>query len=840
MNSKVPNGLTQEKAKKLLQKHGPNHIESAPPPTTLELVFNQIKNPLIFILIIAGLVTILLRDYSDSIVIFAAVILNTILGYIQERKAFKTLDSLKKVVTTQAVVIRGGKRQTINTKDLVPGDIVEIYQGDKIPADSIIVQANNLYIDESILTGESVPVEKLTPNEGIEPEFSLESPHHVFMGTSITSGIGIIQITRTGMHTEIGKISSEIKLASKNKTPLEKRLNKLAKFITWGVLLISIGIFTYGMAVGHSLTEMLTISVALAVAAIPEGLVVGLTAILAVGMYRILKRKAVVKKLVAAETLGTVDTICVDKTGTLTMGELQVTETEFTDTKQAFITSIIANDERDPLEFARLKWASTQAKHNKTLPSIKKIRSMYEVTDKLPFSSSTQFLAAQTKDEIHLVGAPEAILKLCDPSKEEKQTYLDHIQINSNRGLRIIGLAHLKCTSQNQAKKLWSQLKDTAKIDKKANWLGIISYTDPIRPSVEQALLKTEKAGINTIVITGDYPGTARTVMNELHIPVAEEEIVTGDILDKMTLSELKKAIKTVKLFARTKPEQKLRIVKALKSQNHVVAMMGDGVNDAPALAAADIGMVVGSASEVAQEAADIVLLDSNFHTIVAAIEEGRGIFQNLRKMVLYLLSDTFSEIIIVLGGLVFGLPIPLTAAQILWVNLVNDSLPSLALTLDPKDKDILKRKPIKPHVPIMNTEMRVIILIISGVTGVSTFLLFKHFHGIIPLDTARSMAYAVLAVGSLFFVFSCQTLEKSIFSQKPWHNPWLLKAVMISLGIAVLPFYVPFLRTLLQLTPLSMQEWGFVLTITFGVITLIETIKFIWRKVFIKSEFIT
>ena len=717
-------GLTTKQSSQQRRQFGENSIPHRPPPSDLYFFLVQFKNPLVIVLLAALAITFFLREFTDSTVVGLAVLVNTILGFIQERKAYKTLESLKTVLTPHAWVIRNNQEKEILVEEIVPGDVVLLKQGDKVPADGVVIHELDCWINESVVTGESEPVQKQVfqvKNQDLPTLAThlrnlnkLPEKTQVFMGTVVSTGSATMIATRTGSETTLGKIAHEVQQQEHTETPLAKRLSKLAQWLTIMVIILSGFIFLLGLSTGKDLVEMFTITVALAVAAIPEGLVVSLTAVLALGMRRILRRKAVVKHLMAAETLGSVNTICLDKTGTLTEGKLKVVQTDFTDVKQAQLAAVLANDRRDPLDLSRMNWARTQAKKDSHLLDPEKILSQHKNLQLLSFCTDRCFVAAQTKFELFMVGAPEVVMKLSKLSEAKEKHYQKTIKEWTQRGWRVIGFASRHYAQHQQAETAFVSLRKNKSPQHKLEFLGLMAFSDRVRSGIAETLATASQAGLEPIVITGDYAATAQAIMSQIGLEATKSEIMTGKELAKLTPAQLKQKITQIKLFARTKPEQKLQIVKLLQEKNRVVGMMGDGVNDAPALSAADIGIVVDDASEVAREAADLVLLKNDFSTVLAAIEEGRLIFNNLRKIALYLLSDTFSELLLVIGSLVLQLPLPITAAQILWINLVDDGLPNLALTLDPPDGDELKRKPIEHNAPIIDREVRILIAVIS------------------------------------------------------------------------------------------------------------------------------
>ncbi len=834
-------GLTTKHVAQQRQEFGPNSIPHKPPPSDLYFFLTQFKNPLVIVLLVAMVITIFLHEVTDSVVIGLAVIVNTILGFVQERNAYKTLESLKTVLTPHAWVIRDHQEKEIEVEKIVPGDVVLLKQGDKVPADGIIINELDCWINEAVVTGESEPVQKETyfPKKKIrtiadftnclrdlekKPENS-----QAFMGTIVSTGSATMIVTHTGANTMLGKIAHQVQQQGHTETPLAKRLARLAKWLTILVLILSVAVFLLGLSTGKDWIEMFTITVALAVAAIPEGLVVSLTAVLALGMHRILKRKAVVKHLMAAETLGSINTICLDKTGTLTEGKLKTVKTDFTDPGRAQVAAVLANDRRDPLDLARMNWAREQEKENSHLVDPEKILSRYKNLQLLSFSTERRFVAAQSKFELFMVGAPEVVMGFCKISAAKQKHYQQTIKEWTEQGWRVIGLASSHHNQRQQAEKAFTSLRKNKIPQHKIEFLGLMAFSDPIRSGIAEALKTAGEAGIRPIVVTGDYAATAQAIMKQIGLEVNKDEIMTGEELEKITPTQLKKKIDQIKLFARTKPSQKLQIVKTLQENNQVVGMMGDGVNDAPALSAADIGIVVDEASEVAREASDLVLLKNDFSTVLSAIEEGRLIFNNLRKIALYLLSDTFSELILVIGSLILKLPLPITAAQILWINLVDDGLPNLALTLDPPDGDELKRKPISHDAPIIDNEVRILIAMISLLTGGGLLILFMWLYPRLGVETARSIVFATLSLDSLMYVLSSRSLSTSIIHDPPWRNKWLLEACGVGVLLTIAAVHVPHLQNLFGLTALNWSQWGLVVGMSVLLLIVVELLKLFW-----------
>ena len=810
-------GLTSVEAGKRLGKFGRNVLPEKPPVSSLSLFLTQLKNPLVYVLLAAGIVTFFLRDFSDTAIIGFVVLVNSILGFIQEKKADSALSALKALVRPTVDVIRDGKEIRINVELIVPGDVVEIEQGEKIPADGKLVKVNRLFIEEAVLTGESIPIAK---NEG----------DLVYLGTIVSSGEGLMRVETTGVQTEVGKIALSVQKPDED-TPLTKQLKVFSSQLTILVVVLTAFVFVVGILTGKDLVEIFKTSVALAVSSIPEGLLIALTVVLAVGMQRILAKKGLVRNLVSAETLGGVTTICVDKTGTLTYGKLKVVE-EHGDLEKVCLQHFATSE--DPIMVAAKDWLKVNSVHFEEVG--RKFNRECRLIDSIPFTPQNRFYATliEHKDknrEIYVNGAPEHLMEWSTLKSGERQEISDKIRKLTKEGRRVIAMAK-KDVSESTLKISENDVK------KSLLWVGLLVFTDPVRHGVREAFRQTKEAGIKTILITGDYAETAMAVMKELKMDVSESRVINGSDLEKMSEEEVSRKLKRLYqeskkgvLFARTRPEQKLKVINALKKNSEVVAMMGDGVNDAPALHRADIGIVVGEATDVAKESADLVLLDSSFATIVSTIKEGRGIFDNIRKVILYLLSDSFEEIVAVVGTIIFSLPIPVTAAQILWINIISDGFPHLSLTIDPKEKGIMQRPPRRPGTNIVAPWMKFLIFIVSLAGGAVSLILFYYFFNLTgDLTKARSIAFATLGINSLVYVFSVRTLREPFWKQNPFENKWLNRAVFAGLFFQILPFTTKGLRAFFELTPLTFGQWASVFMASCLMFLIIEVSKYFFR----------
>lgn len=817
-------GLSTAEVEERRQKFGLNELPEKKPPSPLLILLSQFKSPLIYILFFAFLVTVFLHDVKNATVILLAVFVNTILGFFQENRAQRALVALQNILTPHAQVIRDGEIKEILARDLVVGDLVILNTGEKIPADGKLLEVVELTIDEAILTGESAPVVKSLS----------EKENKVYMGTTVLTGRARMEVTAIGLSTKVGEIAGTIVETKETETPLQKKVANLANFLAIFVATLSFLIIIVGLGVGKSFAEMLTTSVALAVAAIPEGLAVALTVILTVGMQRILKKKALVRKLLAAETLGSVTVICTDKTGTLTEGRFKVVSWEVVNEDLAVKSGVLCNNLADSEEKALWDFVMTQNHFDPQKIKEENLR-IWEI----PFSSKRKFMAVVNKvinpyanaieNFLFVKGAPETVLEMCKVSPVLRKEWEIKAQRWGGKGERVLGMAYQKIED--------GVGKRSEKITG-LTFLGLVGFSDPPRKEAKEVLKVAREAGIKIKVLTGDFRITAETILKEVGMVVKPEEILEGEELKHLTPEELQNCVSQIKLFARIDPTEKLRIVQSLQQNGEVVALVGDGVNDAPALKKAEVGVVVGEASEVAKETADIVLLDSNLRTLISAIEEGRRIFDNLQKVTTYLVADAFGAVVLVVGALLWGfflgqpLPLPLIAAQILWINLISDGLPNLALAFDPKEQGIMKQPPRDPQESIINWKMKTIIYVVSLFSGLSALLVFHYFLSIqSDLIMARSVVFGLLGMNTLFYVFSCRSLRRPLFKINFFENPYLVLAVFIGLVFQISPFYVPFLRNFLDLVPLGFQEWAIIVIISLLVVFFIETIKWIFNQ---------
>ncbi len=854
-------GLTIIEVNQRKKKYGENVLAQAQKFSAWRLFFSQFKSALIYVLVIAGIISLIFSEIVDAYVIFAAVFLNLIIGFFQEKKANQALEKLQQVVRQETIVLRDGQELKLETKELVPGDIILIKAGDRIPADARLLSADFFEVNESNLTGESWPEKKSVANVDKGTPLA-DRTNMVFMGTLAVTGRAKAVVTETGLNTEIGQITTLLKTTVEEQTPLQKKLNKFAESLTGIIIGVALLIFFMGLLRGQPTLEMFTVSVALAVSAIPEGLLIGVTMILTIGMQRILKHQGLVRKLISAETLGSTTLICTDKTGTLTEGEMQVTTVITSQHNLDLVAnswktiagdkeigkmleiSLLCNDSivKD-INKPRTEWEVIGSPTEKALlmfgSTSGQVKDIYQERPRLqeiPFDSQHKYMVTRHKyndhnDLVYIKGAPEFILDYCSHyfhiNKPVKLSAakLDNFQKSwqelSRDGLRVLAAGYqlVPKNLESLAGYLNGQKKDFI-------FLGFWGLDDPLRQEAKETLQQALAAGIKTVIITGDNKFTARKVALSLGWEIDDQSILSGEELLQMTDSELARDISKIELYARVTPADKLRIIQAWQARGEVVAMTGDGVNDAPALKAADIGVVVNSGSDVAKEVADLVLLDNNFKTIVMAIRQGRVIFDNVRKVILYLLSDSFAEILIITFGIIFGLPLPLMTDQILWINLICDGFPALALTMEPEDPNVMASG--YGNKKLFGTANKVLIAVISMAAGLGSLLVFYFFWkktGDIAL--ARTVVFTVLSLSTLFYVYSIRSVEHGIFTFNPFKNMYLNLAVLFGIVLQLASIYLPFLNKALHTVPLGWVEWEIIILFIILIILFIELMKY-------------
>lgn len=855
-----PRGLSSQAAKNRQKLYGQNSLPTEKSFSSLFIFFSQLKSPLIYVLLIAGLLSLFLGDTTDAIVIFFAVIINTIFGFWQENKANKAITQLRKIVKYKAKVWRDGYEIEIDSSELVPGDIIFIKSGDKVPSDCRLISAKDLQTMEATLTGESAPSSKNNKVLKIG-SYLAERNNMIYMGTIAVRGQATALVCETGLKTEIGHITKLIKETKEDKTPLQENLARFSSWLTLVVVVLSLIIFLFGLVLGKDPLEMFITAVALAVAAIPEGLIIAVTIILTIGMQFILKKKALVRKLVATETLGSISVICTDKTGTLTEGKMQVfsiitadyeykiklseNSSDIEKTRDLIAkVSVLCSDaviENPQAALEELKIIGSPTEKALLIAALEsgynqqKLRQEYNQLDEISFDSEKKFMATLCRHQkmnhqhIFVKGAPEVVFKFCSKVMvagqaeiftKEKINYLKKkYEAATSQGLRLLAFAY---KTGSDFKDCYSELNDLT-------FLGFMALKDPLRPEAKEAILLCQSAGIRPIIITGDHKLTAKAIFKELGFKT-NGNVAEGSDLDQWSDEELQKRVVDIDIYARVEPRHKLRVVDAWQARGEVVAMTGDGINDAPALKSADIGIALGDGSDVTKETADIILLDNNFKVIVSAVEQGRIIFENIRKVVLYLLSDSFSEIILIVGSLFMGLPLPLLATQILWINLVADGLPNIAMTLEPGEAEIMRDKPRKKNESILNKEMKILIFAIGLITDIILFLFFIYLLNVLGLenlDHIRTIIFAALGLDSLLYVFSIRSLRHSIFNKNFFSNKYLIASVIISFFILISAIYLPLLQNIFQTVSLNSSEWLIIFALGLVKIIFIEMVKY-------------
>lgn len=877
-------GLTKGEAQKRLQEYGPNQLLEQQKVSILHLFFGQFSSLIVWILIVAGIIAGVLEEWIDAIAIITIVILNALLGFFQEYRAEKSLAALRKMITPSSKVIRDGKLRKISSKEIIPGDLILVEAGDHIPADGRFIRLFGLSTQEAALTGESIPIHK-TVDALEEQDLSVGDKKNMgFLGTVAVGGKGYMIVTETGIQTELGKIASLLQQGNEEQTPLQKRLHELGLRLVWLCLGIVSLVFTFGFLRGTPFIENFLISISLAVAAIPEGLPTIVTIALSIGVHKMAKRNALVRRLPSIETLGCTTVICTDKTGTLTQNEMTVrsiwVNNGFIDVtgigyspEGSFEINHLKIEPKDiPELITTLKIGTlcNSAELHQTHDHIKSWNIIGDPTEgallavagkanifkqdlekenplisEIPFDSERKrmSIARQTSEGpvLFVKGAVDAILayseaillngKIKSLNTEHRKSIVDANAYLAGQALRVLAVGYRPIPKEAKIDHL---------LEDKLIMLGLIAMMDPPRPEVSNSIKTCENAGITTVMITGDHKETAVAVAKELNLLKNDSTILTGVELDQIDDNHLKKCIRNVAIYARTSAAHKLRIVRAWKSLGEVVAMTGDGVNDAPALKEANIGIAMGiTGTDVTKEAADMVISDDNFASIVNAIEEGRGIYDNITKFVLYLASSNIAEIIVVFMGMLIGFTdvagnpfVPLSAVQILWINLASDGLPAIALGIDPIDPMAMKRPPRKPSDPIISYRKALHLLFISLVIAIGT-LVACYFGMHKSGELAQTMAFTTLVVLELMAV----QVIRSLYNMSIFSNPFIIGAVVLSFLLQLFIVYTPFLQGVFKTVPLNASEWGVILTITMVVWILCDLINRLFRRLVNKNN---
>jgi Ca2+-transporting ATPase len=825
-----PRGLSQEDAAARLRKNGPNRLVRKPKKSPTRMFLEQFKSVLVIVLIIAAIVSLVLGESADAVAIGVIVILNAALGFHQEYKAEKSIEALRKMIVSRIIVTRDGKPVQVSAEDVVPGDIVSMEEGDRVPADVRMMEVIGLRIDESALTGESVAVSKTIEKK--EGGMAIGDRTNMgFMGTLVVSGRGKGIVVSTGMKTELGRIASLVQ-EEDEPTPLQKKMDVFG--LTIGKISLGIAsiVFVVGLLNGLEPFLIFLTAVSLAVAVIPEGLPAVIALTLSIGTQRMLKRNVVVRRLASVEALGSADVICSDKTGTMTTNEMTVRKIWFGG-KEADVSGIgfepggnFTMDGKKTnlmsypsaamlIRVGRLcnnaimkKEGSWKVMGDPTegalmvLAEKAKMRDEYRRVGEIPFSSFRKKMTTMnlvgTEIFAYSKGAPEVIMASCKMTKAEKEKAMEAVHKFASNGMRVLGMSY---------KKLGQGYKEEG-VEKDMHFVGLVAMIDPPSKETKEAIAVCKQAGIRTIMLTGDHKITAEAIANEVGL---EGDAVSGEDIDSMDEKEFEEKVKTVNIFARISPDHKLKIVKKLKSLGHIVAVSGDGVNDAPALKSAEIGVAMGiKGSDVAKEASSMVLLDDNFSSIVSAVEEGRGIYDNIKKFVKYLMAANTGEVLFITIPMVIGfgpalLP-TLLPVQLLWMNLVTDGLPALAMGMDPKEKDVMKRKPRSPKEKILDNDWLFVIA-----TGITLFMVtLAAFMMSLPqgIEKSRTMAFSVMVIFEIFLVFNCRSETRGVFRMNPINNKWLILAAASSIILQVAVVQTSVLEEVFDTVPLTFEDW--------------------------------
>ncbi len=849
-------GLSDEEVKIRLEKYGPNKLLAKKKKSIFRIFIAQLMDWLIYILLVAVIITLFLGEYVDSVIIVIVIITNAILGVIQEIKAGRAIEALQKMSHPKALVRRNGDVREIHSDQVVPGDILILDAGRYISADIRLIESANLQIEESALTGESVPSEKDASIILTDPKTPLGDRTNIaFMTTLVTNGRGVGVAIETGMNTEVGQIANIINTEEKSKTPLEIRLNHLGKNLGKMALGICIFIFIVAVLQGRDVAEMFLMSVSLAVAAIPEGLAAIVAVVLSIGVISMSKKNAIIKKLPAVETLGSVNIICSDKTGTLTQNKMTVTvyfnlEGEIAvehgtgnsateDVKLLAKAMILCSDATyknghrtgDPTEIALLILGDDLGIDRKTIHAENKRVSEYS------FDSDRKLMSTLNEEEgkltVYTKGAIGNLIQKCTHVLENgkvipitdshKSHYLNAAEVMSSRALRTLGVAFKQVNS----------VVEPSEMEKNLVLSGLVGMIDPPRLEVKESIQKAKLAGITTIMITGDHKNTAFAIANELEIAENIHQAITGQEIDELSEEEFSEKVEGYRVFARVSPEHKVKIVHALKAHGNVVSMTGDGVNDAPSLNAADIGVAMGiTGTDVAKGASDMILTDDNFATIVSAIEQGRNIYNNIKKSVIFLITCNLGEVITMFVSLLIGWEAPLIATQLLWINLLTDSFPAVALGMDLGTPDVMNEKPrdSKESFFAGGAGMHVILggLLIGALTIIA-FWFGYYEHGFSPFDHsvpvniveyARTMAFMVLVMCQLFYSLALRNSKKSIFTIGIFSNKYLIGAIVLGVFLQLIVIGIPAMQRAFHLQMLDFRGW--VIAISLGLVPLL------------------
>jgi Ca2+-transporting ATPase len=850
-------GLSQKQASERIRKHGPNVLKSQKKTSKWLIFLKQFQDFMVLVLLAATLIAGLLGENTDAIAIMVIVLVNAFIGYFQEQKAENSLEKLKELSAPLALVQREEKWEKVNAQNLAVGDVIKVGSGDRVPADIRIIQSSGMEVEESALTGESLPVPKhatAISSEHLDPQ---DQANMGFMGTLVTRGSGVGIVVGTGMNTVMGQIATLMTSTEKMITPLERKLAELGKILIVVALFLTALVVLLGVVQGNPVYDMFLAGVSLAVAAIPEGLPAIVTVALSLGVQRMIKKKAIVRKLSAVETLGSASVICSDKTGTMTENKMTVKELflqgkkltvtgdgystdgqflmgdriinkKFPALENMLFSGMLCNNasirvkkgkryiEGDPTDGALLIAARKYGLNQESFEH-------YKVIEEIPFDSDRKRMSVIVEDQNQMQflitkGAPDVLLSRCSHlnsengkqymHKEERKKIEQAVDDMADQALRTIAIAMKPLSTQDK--------RESSFLEKDLMFIGLYGMMDPPRKEVKRAIADCREAGIKTVMITGDHVKTASAIAKQLELMPEEGQILDGTRLNELSVSELKNEVDNTYVFARVTPEHKLKIVKAFQEKGHIVAMTGDGVNDAPAIKASDIGISMGlTGTDVTKEASSLILMDDNFATIKAAIQEGRNIYENIRKFIRYLLASNVGEILVMLFAMLLAMPLPLVPVQILWVNLVTDGLPALALGMDKAEDNVMKQKPRNPKEGVFARGLGYKIISRGILIGIVTLIGFVTAYHNSPenLVYAQTIAFATLVLAQLIHVFDCRN-EHSIFDRHPFGNIYLVLAVISSILLLLVVIYWAPLQPVFHTTALGLSDWIFIGTL--------------------------
>jgi len=870
-------GLTGKQIQQCTKKYGQNVLPTKPEESWFWVFISQFQNPLIYILLAAAAIIFFMgEDRLDAFIISGVLFFNAIIGTIQEGRTRSILHSLQQFIKADSVVIRDGQKRLIEDKYIVPGDIIVLQEGARVPADARIIESNNMQIDEAVLTGESRPVRKvveLKPDERKNENLPVaDQKNMLFKGTYVLSGSGLAVVVATGKHSEIGKIHTEVEEIQMD-MPLKQELDRLSYWILIAILVMCVGMFVIGFLTGKPISQLLVMLTALFICVVPEGLPVVLTLVLVSGVYRMAKKQVLVKKMHAVEGLGRTDVIIVDKTGTLTRnemmvsrvyvdgqrwrvsgqgydpeGELFITDTKVTDLEPyeelrrfAHACYLLGNAEitylpqrgafdikGDPTEAALKVFGQKLGFDGKQLK--KEYRKLFEIPFDPELRYHAMFFDDEDKGRIFIAGSPETILSRCAHISDGVREELEHMLRD---GLRVVAVAQKTFDIQVLSKDKPLDFEEACKlVENHFEFLGLCGIQDAIRPEVAAMVSQARDAGLEVIMATGDHKKTALYVAKQVGIIQEGDEIIDGSEIDDLSDEQLLARLPRVKVYSRVSPIHKLRIVKLFHDRNKIVAMTGDGINDAPSLVAADLGIAMGGiGTEVAKQASDLILLDDSFANIVRAIQEGRHIFYTLKRVVLYFFATNMGEILVVLFALLLNMPLPITAAQILWLNLVTDGFLDVALSTEPQEEGLLHKKWLHRKIHLVDPALMSKMMFMALPMGIVSLAVFHHYQANIAY--ARTMALLTMAMFQWFNAWNCRSDTKSVFQLGLFSNRWLLLATGFVFGLQLLLVYAPFMQRIFKTVPITFEQWCMVIALSSSIFILEEMRKWVMRTCF-------